>query len=191
MTKLLKRNQSKFYIPWFSCEIKKRKVTRIRNNTFTHARLKILLYVCFIEHDWTDCGSGGVGITLIPRESLLFDHHDRQQPDTISFFFSFFFIYSCKSSSEAICLRRKQVEQKERTKENEKYGDTIDNNLSCDLRAEAYRETREVAPPQGSHSPGNNREKKRDQRGCMRCMDGIKNNLHGVNNILHLTTILL
>lgn len=107
------------------------------------------------------------------------------------FFFSFFFIYSCKSSSEAICLRRKQVEQKERTKENEKYGDTIDNNLSCDLRAEAYRETREVAPPQGSHSPGNNREKKRDQRGCMRCMDGIKNNLHGVNNILHLTTILL
>lgn len=45
-------------------------MTRIRNNTFTHARLKILVYVCFIEHDWTDCGSGGVGITLIPRESL-------------------------------------------------------------------------------------------------------------------------
>lgn len=45
-------------------------MTRIRNNTFTHARLKILVYVCFIEHDWTDCGNGGVGITLIPRESL-------------------------------------------------------------------------------------------------------------------------
>lgn len=42
-------------------------------------------------------------------------------------------------------------------------------NLSCDLRAEAFRETREVAPPQGSHSPGNNREKKRDHRGCMTC----------------------
>ena len=164
-------------------------MTRIRNNTFTHARLKILVYVCFIEHDWTDCGSGGVGITLIPRESLY--SIITIANNLTQFLFFFFFIYSCKSSSEAICLRRKQIEQKERTKENEKYGDTIDNNLSCDLRAEAYRETREVAPPQGSHSPGNNREKKRDQRGCMRCMDGIKNNLHGVNNILHLTTILL
>lgn len=46
------------------------------------------------------------------------------------------------------------------------------NNSLCDLRAEAYTwETREVDPPQSSHSPGNNREKNRDHRGCIKCVD--------------------
>lgn len=66
-------------------------MTRIRNNTFTHARLKILVYVCFIEHDWTDCGSGGVGITLIPRESLY--SIITIANNLTQFLFSFFFLY--------------------------------------------------------------------------------------------------
>lgn len=86
-------------------------------------------------------------------------------------------------------LSRTKEDEKQKEKTNVRRHNDWGNNLSCDLRAEAYRETREVAPPQGSHSPGNNREKKAWPTGLHEMYGWDQEyNLHGVNyyNILYL-----
>lgn len=45
------------------------------------------------------------------------------------------------------------------------------NNSLCDLRAEAYRETREAEPPAGFPLTWKEPGEKRDHRGCMKCIN--------------------